>query len=77
MKGIKLNWKLLLHIIAITQFLFGIVVIHTIFNNFSKFYYFFWIELNFTSVLDFSLIELGLSFFIEFYLSFNQINIQN
>ncbi|MGV9141300.1 MAG: hypothetical protein ACOC1X_00015 [Promethearchaeota archaeon] len=71
----SLNKKLLGHIIAISLFIFGTVVLHTIINKIELEYNFFWIRLNFTTVFDMSLLSIGISFFIEFYLSFNQINI--
>lgn len=73
----KLNSKLMLHITAISLFLFGAVVLHTIINNIRYSYNFFWIKVNFTTVFDSGLLALGISFFIEFYMSFNQINIIN
>ena len=67
--------KILAHIIAITFFLLGIVIIHVITNSTSKNLRFFEILVNRVTILDTSLILLGIAFFIEFYMTFRPIKV--
>jgi hypothetical protein len=67
--------KILAHIIAITFFLLGIVIIHVITNSISENLRFFEILVNRVTILDTSLILLGIAFFIEFYMTFRPIKV--
>lgn len=65
--------KILVHIIAITCLLIGIIFIHVIENNPLDYYYFFNIPIYRVVILDLALILIGIAFFIEFYMSFKPI----
>lgn len=67
--------KLIIHIIAIICLLFGIILIHTILNYKYNIYRFFEILLHKTTILDIGIIFIGISFFMEFILSFKPIKI--
>lgn len=67
--------KLFSHIIAISLFCFGIVAIHHISNYFEPTLYFFNQEVHRIFVLDFGFVCIGISFFIEFTLSFRPIEV--
>lgn len=67
--------KIVLHVVALSSFLFGAVVLHTIINNYSKNYTFFWLDVNFLTAFDSALLAIGFGFFLEFYMSFKPIKI--
>ena len=68
--------RILCHIVAITFFLLGCNMLHAIINNYQFRYYFFEILLNRTTILDFALIFLGIGFFLEFYMTFKQMEVK-
>ena len=75
---IKINYKIFLHIIALTLFLLGIVILHIV-HNYNYLIYkpldFFGIPININILFDIGLILIGIGFFIEFFLTFKPIKI--
>lgn len=72
----KDKYKLILHIISISMFFLGIVLIHIAFNSQTRYYGIFNIHnLDYIFILDFGLTLLGIGFFIEFILTFKPIRI--
>jgi len=67
--------KPLFHIIAISLFLFGMTLIHTVINNATNTFIFFNLILEKMIVLDSAILLSGVAFFIEFYLTFKPIKI--
>ncbi len=67
--------KILVHMIAITSFLIGIVFIHVVTNTTSSNLLFFNILVHNTVVIDSGLTLIGIAFFTEFYMSFKPIKI--
>ncbi len=65
--------KPLFHIIAISLFLFGMTLIHTVVNTQNNTFIFFNLILGKMVVLDTVILFSGLAFFIEFYLTFKPI----
>lgn len=68
--------KIVLHIIAIVSFIVGACILFTIMHNplFNSHLFFFDIE--YIILFDIVLTYMGISFFIEFYLSFKPIEVK-
>jgi len=72
----KSKYKILLHIIAISLFLVGAVILHVLENSrFAQTFYFFSAPLHRAFVFDVALLIIGIGFFIEFSLTFKPIKI--
>jgi len=72
--------KILIHIAAISLFLSGLVISHAVINSVIinpniKFVDFFGFSISRIFMLDFSIVFLGISFFIEFFMTFSPIRI--
>ena len=67
--------KILLHIGAITLFIFGAVIIHVVLNSYSIYFEFLTMKLSRIFITDMGLLLIGIAFFTEFYLSFKPIKI--
>ena len=72
----KMKIKVLAHITAIIFFLIGCVMLHVLVNNPSDVLLFFEILVSRCTVLDTSLILLGIGFFLEFYMSFKPMEVK-
>jgi len=73
--------KILIHISAISLFLSGLIIIHAIINSVMvapdiRFVDFFGIYINKSFTLDFSIIIMGFSFFIEFFMTFRPVHLK-
>lgn len=66
--------KIIIHVIALVSFIFGLVVIHVLLNGYLNLY-FFGISLNRAFVIDMAILSIGIGFFIEFSLTFKPIKI--
>jgi len=69
--------KILLHIVAITLFMFGCVLLHAVYNDRSEFSFmeFFGIAITKIIIFDTALLCVSMGFFIEFFLTFRPIHI--
>jgi len=67
--------KQLFHIIAISLFLLGMTLIHTVLNNQTNTFIFFNLILGKMVVIDSAILFSGIAFFIEFFLTFKPIKI--
>ena len=67
--------KIIFHVIALSFFLFGSVILHVVFNSNSNdtFMLFFGIPIEKSIIFDTGLLFFGMGFFIEFFLTFKPI----
>lgn len=66
--------KIIVHVIALINFIFGLIVIHVLLNGYLTLF-FFGISLNRAFVIDMAILCMGIGFFIEFSLTFKPIKI--
>ena len=74
---IRFSSKILIHIIAISFFMIGLVILHVA-NNYLEIYantWFFGIEVERSAILDIGLLFVTIGFFIEFFFTFRPIYI--
>lgn len=69
--------KILIHIIAISFFMFGAVLLHAVLNSRSENFtmYFFGTEVLKSVILDVGILCISIGFFMEFFLTFKPISI--
>ena len=67
--------KIFIHIVAISFFLFGFVILHAVYNDTSDYDYmlFFAIPIGKVTIFDMGLLFFGMGFFIEFLFTFKPI----
>ncbi|TFG10124.1 MAG: hypothetical protein EU535_08515 [Promethearchaeota archaeon] len=69
----------MVHILAMSLFMFGIVLLHAVYNSTSEYdwMYFFDIQVNKVAILDSGILCISVGFFIEFFMTFKPILIVN
>ena len=69
--------KIFLHIACLCLFLLGAVIIHTVLNSDYEMYDFFNISFRRIFLVDMGLLLIGIGFFLEFFLTFKPIEVNN